>query len=735
MMRPTSRYDSRRRHVAAICAAFGALALLGATAAVAEAGQVHQTGVPTTTTTSSAGVPTTTTTTSSTGVPTTTTTSSTGVPTTTTTRPKVTTTTVKVRAATTTTSKATTTIATSTTTTAKVTTTTRSNATTSSAPPSSTTTTSIAHGPASNGRLSIDIVARAGAALLDGRILVTGAGLLPGSTVSIYVHSAPALIGSAPVSGRGRFAVSLTMPARLAPGAHHIVVNGLSVQSRHVAASEAFTVASGGVFGTIGAIPPGPLARYVAFDPRSDPGSLLVIFAGLAVVIAAVGAVIRRDRGVSGPRGSRSGQSGRSAREGYLEDVELEREEREVSGGSRGDRSRTWRWPGTRRVDQGSRTYPARLAAVSPVAGRVAVDGDYLRAMFGSGWLLLCAAAIGLGLDASARTDWFAVPPTLWLFLAVLALSVLDSTLGYLAGIAFLLGAVVAGHVTTASQVREAAGIALVWFAVPLAAAALRPLRRNVHRSIVGLWDRTADLVLAGLFGAWAAVKMSSALSGLAGYDLPIGHHVDAVALTVFGFLALRIAIETVAAHHYPRRLAAVHHVGALESGTLQTGLSLIIQISVFVFVAVAFVGTTWALYLGAGLFFAPLIPWLFADRIPKSRLVTKWSPRGLVKWSLVIVVGLVLAQLLEHLVANAAQLVRIGFILLPIPILVCWSLELFEEPPFDDGAQSAANQQHPATSEASLREASGRREWLLRLGGVPLLALAVWVVVTHGAR
>jgi hypothetical protein len=553
--------------------------------------------------------------------------------------------------------------------------------------------------------------------------------------VSVYVHSTPALIGHAPVNSVGRFNVSLTMPARLTPGAHHIVVNGLSVRALHVSAREPFTVTSSGVFGTIGSIPAGPLAGYVAFDPRSDPRSLLVTFAGLAVVIAAVGAVLRRERG-GGKRGPTRAGPGRSAREGYLEDVELEREEREVSGGSRGDRSRTWRWPGTRRVDQASRTYPTRLAAVSPVAGRVAVDGDYLRAMFGSGWLLLCAAAIALGLDASARTDWYAVPPALWLFLAILALSVLDSTLGYLAGIAFFLGALVAGHVATASHVREAAGLALVWFAVPLAAAALRPLRRNINRTLVGLWDRTADLVLAGLFGAWAAVKMTGALSGLAGYELPIGRHLDAVALTVFGFLALRIVIETIAAHHYPRRLAAVHHVGELESGTLQVGLSLIIQIAVFIFIAVAFLGTTGALYVGAAVFFAPLIPWLFAERIPKSRLVTEWSPRGLVKWSLVIVAGLLLAQLLEHLVTNGTQLTRIGFILLPLPILICWSLELFDDEPCTENLPVGATTfPSPTTASANSRGASGRHQWLWRIGGLPLLAMAVWVVVTHGPR
>ena len=61
MMRPTSRFDARRRHCADISVTLGALALLGATAEVAAAAQGHQRGVPTTITTSTTGVPTTTT--------------------------------------------------------------------------------------------------------------------------------------------------------------------------------------------------------------------------------------------------------------------------------------------------------------------------------------------------------------------------------------------------------------------------------------------------------------------------------------------------------------------------------------------------------------------------------------------------------------------------------------------------------------------------------------------------
>jgi hypothetical protein len=71
-------------------------------------------------------------------------------------------------------------------------------------------------------------------------------------------------------------------------------------------------------------------------------------------------------------------------------------------------------------------------------------------------------------------------------------------------------------------------------------------------------------------------------------------------------------------------------------------------------------------------------------------------------------------------------QLVRIGFILLPMPILICWSFELIEASRPEEPSEGAMTEHHLATLETEQRAASGRREWLLRLGGVPLLKVTV---------
>ena len=634
------------------------------------------TSTTTTTTTTTTTIPPTTTTTQHKATTTTTshkaTTTTTIPPTTTTTQHKATTTTTQHKATTTTTSPSTTT----------TTTPTRNSGpgstgvgNTGTAPGANTGTTVDTLPSPPSGDVDILLTGQPGISITDSQVQVHGHGFRPGSTVTIVAHSTPTELGTALVNKNGSFDTAVGMPSGLQVGGHHIIVYGTMQDGRAVAQQEAFTVATGGLLGSVGSIPPGSLAKDVAFVPTSHPALVLATIAAMTTAIGAVSLALGRGAGGAGS-GSGSSRGG----DGALEDVELEREEHEVAGGSRGDRSGTWRWPGTRRLDHFSKHLPARFAAISPVAGRVLVDGDYLRAMLGSAWLVLCLGAIGLGTYASASTGWYAFPPALGLFLAILGLGVLDSTLGYLAGIAFLVSAALAGHLFEFSEIRLGAGIVLLWFAVPLAASALRPLRRNVQLDIASIWERAADFVIGGLFAAWAAQKMTGALSGLAGVELPINKSVNVVAFAVLGFIAIRIAFETIAAHNYPVRLEVVHHHGDLESNNLQVGLSLIVQILLFIFISIAFLGSNWALYVGAAVFFSPLVPWLFADKIPKSIFVTKWKPRGLVLWTLIIVTGVLLSKLLSHLIHDDKLLEAVGFILLPLPILIAWALELFED-------------------------------------------------------
>lgn len=468
-----------------------------------------------------------------------------------------------------------------------------------------------------------------------------------------------------------------------------------------------------------------PYRNLKPYVPAEHKGQMLAITAGGAAMIAALGAGLGAGAGGAGRTrgggsGGRGGGGGGGGGEdgGWLEDVELEREGRFRMGHGRGDVSRTWRWPWTDGTDNFSKSWPNRLAQVSPVLGRVSIDGDYLRAILGSLYLLLAPLAIALGIIAAGSAHYVSLPPTFGLFVAILALSVFDSMMGYLAAIAFGVTILLHGGIHGGGGIRELAGITLLWFAMPLSAAAMRPLRRNLDLKVTGLWDRSADLVLAGLFAAWIASNQVSALGPLLGYETPIDSKRWTIALLVLGFVAIRVLVETAAAHFYPKRLASVEHEGELEPPRVQEAISLAIQILVLMYISSSFLGWTWALFLGTAIFFTPLVPWLFVEKLPKSRLIAKWMPAGLAKWTWIIIASILLSKLLDHLITNPTKAIEWGFILLPLPVLLVWGLELF-----------AAEDEDESDSAAEEEEGRFPMTWPLRLAGVPITAVCVYLV------
>lgn len=197
----------------------------------------------------------------------------------------------------------------------------------------------------------------------------------------------------------------------------------------------------------------------------------------------------------------------------------------------------------------------------------------------------------------------------------------------------------------------------------------------------------------------------------------------------------MRIALESIAAHHYPDRMTAVAHEGDLESGNAQVGLSLLVQISLFVFIAWPYMHGSWYLWAGTALFFTPLVPWLFADRIPKSAFLTKWAPSGLLKWTWVILGGVGISAVIRHLVHDPHAAIGYGFIFLSVPILLCWSLELFEvEDEEDEDGQEDGPTGGVAGEAAAAPEGRFRMTWPMRLASTPIVLFCTWLVLTGRA-
>jgi hypothetical protein len=369
----------------------------------------------------------------------------------------------------------------------------------------------------------------------------------------------------------------------------------------------------------------------------------------------------------------------------------------------RGDRSWTWRSPGTRRLDRISRRGPFLLAPRSPLLARVLNDAGYLRAMFGAASVLLPLAGVVLGALAVADVGGQALPPTVAIAVGLAVLGVFDALAGLVGVAVFVVGVVAAGGLVSADAVRTMLGVATLWFAAPLIAGTARPLRRHPTLSFDEHFDRTADVVIASLIGAWAVQKILQGLPGLAGLDLPIAHRANFIALIVLGALAARMMVETVAAHWYPQRLAAVQPKDLPAPGTGQRLAANALIVGIFIFVAVSYLGSCWQLYVGAALFVLPKLLVLVADRLPSLPRMQPVVPRGVVQIVLLLLIGVVLGT---HVLANLAdgrQLIRDSFVVLSIPGFVVAVLELLG-------------------GEAPERE----RRWYYQLLGVPVLTLGV---------
>jgi hypothetical protein len=358
-------------------------------------------------------------------------------------------------------------------------------------------------------------------------------------------------------------------------------------------------------------------------------------------------------------------------------------------------------------VDRLSLRLPPRIAPRSPLLARVVNDAGYLRATLGSASVLLPVLGAVLGALAVLDVDGEALPPEFGLAVALAVLGVFDALAGMIGVLVFVAGVVLAGGVSSGDAARTLLGISTLWFAAPLIAGTARPLRRPPTMTPQEHWDRTADVVIASLIGAWAVQVILQGLPGLSGLALPIAEKADAAAILVLIALAVRMVIETVAAHWYPVRLSRVQPSELREPTIAQRAAANILVLAIFVFVAVSYLGSCWQLYVGGALFILPKFLGFLADRLPNSPKAYAVTPRGIVEVVLMLVVGAVVgAIVLDHL-ASGREAIRDTFVLLSLPGFALALLELFGR-------------------EGPERELPWRHQLL----GIPLLALGVLIVL-----
>jgi uncharacterized membrane protein YgcG len=441
---------------------------------------------------------------------------------------------------------------------------------------------------------------------------------------------------------------------------------------------------------------PSPVQRLLApYDPRSDPAKTLGILVaaftllqlgaaggGLALAGGAGGVVrgaTRRDSAADGSRERRRASESKPKPEFVYERVRVKFLGAGLGTVAIGDRSHTWVWPGTRRLDELGAALPARLARRSPLLARVAADGTYLRAILGSASLLGLVAGLALGIAALRDTGGDALPPAAALTIAIAVLGVLDATAGLLAVLTFTIGVLVLGGVQSGADLRVTLSLGVLWFVVPVLVGAVRPLRRPPARSLAESWDRAADFVIASLVGAWTVYQIIRALPGLAGMQLPIAQHADTAAYCVLAALVVRLAAETIAAHLYPRRLDITDAGAVPQPGAFQCLVASALRTGLFVFFGYIVAGTSWQLWVAAALFATPQILAVYRERFPNSPALFRARPRGLVRLVVLLAAATAIAALLLHTMdEHSDTFLADSFVILALPGFVVALLSVF---------------------------------------------------------
>ena len=252
------------------------------------------------------------------------------------------------------------------------------------------------------------------------------------------------------------------------------------------------------------------------------------------------------------------------------------------------------------------------------------------------------AAGLGLGLVAAHDTGGMPIPPAFTLTAVLLALAVFDATWGAAGVVGFGLGMMIwrSSELGFALSVRSFLGLAALWFAIPLIAAASRPFRRSIGEGRKYAWDRLADAVIATLIAGWAVQKTVGGLPGLSGLDLPIAERADALAIVAMAAVITRVLIEELAVWRYPLRLGAVATGKLPFAGPRQRLFATGLRTFLFVFLAYAFIGSCWQLWVGAVLFFVPQVLSIYERSFPNSERLNAILPEGIVKVLVMLVVG-----------------------------------------------------------------------------------------------
>ncbi len=539
-----------------------------------------------------------------------------------------------------------------------------------------------------------------GRSFADRTVTVSVGALGRALTLVVSVHSTAQQLLTDHVGPAGVSGLSTHLPTYLPAGVHVIEASASSSGNDYVEALP-FSINSQGIVTALGPsslLAPGQpvndasmalslATNLPAYSPAAHPlesAGVVVTGAALLSLVAigsAAGMTLGTGAGAGAGAGAGSGsislgrsgarREGRELADDAIEGLELmvlERvgEDREAWG----DKSWTWRLPGTANVDRFFVRLASRLARMSAAIPRVTLDGTWARAIFGSGSVALVLAGALTGVVGAATASWSPLIPSFGVLLALLVISALDTLAAVAGWLVLVVAALAFGRGVDLMGLRTAIGLVITVVATTTLAQVVRPLRRFLLDSSTERFERVIDYSLvpfAVAIGVGAALR---GLNGLSGLEITNAAQIDLARWIVAGVIIVRLGLEDIATHLYPRRMMAVHPEHLDELSVRATITAIAIRTVIFFLIAVPYIGFGATSLVGAALVVVPQVTRLYDERLPDIGWIDRWLPRGFTLFALTLVIGQVLSTLLVGVPGTPAAL-RGAFIWIILPSVV----------------------------------------------------------------
>ena len=506
-------------------------------------------------------------------------------------------------------------------------------------------------------------------------ISVSAQGLMPNSRAALWVFSSPLSLGQSTADDAGNLTMSATIPSGLEAGTHTVVLEAVDVDGAPVESATQIVIAADGTIAGIteNASTEGLDVPELASDPKSpaypvvvaldDPGFVAnsAVTALTLVTVAGVGLSAAAGAGRGAARsavggGRSSGPSGGGldaavrSRADELDDVD------------------DYAMPRGARLSLALAGFSGTLPRVSPLLARIVGDAAPVRAFTGNVSFLLPLASLVLGILAASSVGGIAEPAAAAFMLPLMIIGVFDALAGIIGALSFAVVVAVSGGLVNASSLRSLIGVGLVIAGPGIIASSFRDIRRKRASGSAAAWERLTDLVVVPLIGAWTTIAIVSALPSLGGSAFPIADQARLYGLVALIALVAKVLIEEAAARWAPARMRALTPAESAEPGATQQLISALVRTGVFIFVAAAFVGNVWQLWVAAALFLLPGILALIAHVFPNSPKLWQILPEGIPLFTVMLVIGLIVTSVVKSIRGDSPDFAQMSFLWMAVP-------------------------------------------------------------------